>query len=1061
MIRDSTQWTRTELADLARRATTLFDDPARESITQPGRENKESYLVEARLERWCAVTTEGDQGAFTRLLSFDGLTLDDARHAVTPPLSVATVDPGIPGWLAIVQEGLAEPPDKDEFPETDPIGSERSTHPGVWWSAAWDGMIRLADRRLRDRVGDRYALLSDRAHAELEQSLRKSLIEISYPTLELEFRIHTTCAHHDEQASFGTAEVDRERDFVSALRQGGLKDVLFTYPMLARLSGGAIQSWLDVAEEFLFRLQQDLPALEDLVGGGTLSAVESLKTDLSDRHRGGRTVFMLSFGSNRRVVYKPRSLGIDSAFSRCVCWCNERTPSIQLRACRVLERTGYGWAEYIEFTEFRNQDERRTYFERCGMLLALSYVLGAIDLHVHNVIRAGAHPVLVDVETLMHSEVRYNVAAEVTSGHPGNFITYDSTLRTGLLPLWYVGMPEQNDMSGFAGHDHRITRDGPLDQPSRSGDGVDGDEAQHFHQEILNGFETMYRMLLKHREEFVSQNGPLAALFDQEIRFVFRTTSAYSAILHAAVKPRNLRSGVDFGLALERLANIGKTYSERPFFWSMLTAEREALTAFDIPLFVTTPGAAVLSGRIGRELGEFLRPSRDAVLSRMEKLSGADLGEQKGLITGALFSRREFERFRDCIHAVAAGTQNCDTLAASDDYVERARRIGNELWRASVASGDERTWIVPRFAPDGNHAQFTCVGPHLYDGQSGIALFLAALAKVTDEPKYRALAIDSLRSIRRRLHDPGSTSGFGIGGGIGYGSLVYALTRIGQMLGDEGILADASVAASYITERSIRDDRRFDVIWGAAGTILGLLSLYEHRPDANLLVLVRRCAQHLAEHQTCGPQGGAAWRTLDCRLQTGLSHGAAGIAYALLRLFRVTGETWLLNAARDAIAFETGVFSSREGNWPDFRDEPSVPPVFGTSWCNGFPGIGLARLGTLGVLDSGQVRADISAAITGALNAGLYDRDHICCGNMGLVELLLFGGTMLDRSELTDAAHVLAARVLRRAAQNGSAFQLDRLPVFLSPLFQGAAGVGYELLRLAYPDQIPSVALWQ
>lgn len=27
--------------------------------------------------------------------------------------------------------------------------------------------------------------------------------------------------------------------------------------------------------------------------------------------------------------------------------------------------------------------------------------------------------------------------------------------------------------------------------------------------------------------------------------------------------------------------------------------------------------------------------------------------------------------------------------------------------------------------------------------------------------------------------------------------------------------------------------------------------------------------------------------------------------------------------------------------------------------------------------------------------------------------------------------------------------------------FQGAAGIGYELLRLAHPDHLPSVLLWE
>jgi lantibiotic modifying enzyme len=131
-------------------------------------------------------------------------------------------------------------------------------------------MIALARRRLRIRAGDRYALLSAGAHATLEQSLRRSLNEVGYSTLEMELRIHRICTRQHASVSFESADADREQEFVSSLQQGGLRDVLFTYPMLARLSGGLILSWLNVADELLSRLQQDLPALEEFMRDGAL-----------------------------------------------------------------------------------------------------------------------------------------------------------------------------------------------------------------------------------------------------------------------------------------------------------------------------------------------------------------------------------------------------------------------------------------------------------------------------------------------------------------------------------------------------------------------------------------------------------------------------------------------------------------------------------------------------------------------------------------------------------------------------------------------------------------------
>jgi lantibiotic modifying enzyme len=59
-----------------------------------------------------------------------------------------------------------------------------------------------------------------------------------------------------------------------------------------------------------------------------------------------------------------------------------------------------------------------------------------------------------------------------------------------------------------------------------------------------------------------------------------------------------------------------------------------------------------------------------------------------------------------------------------------------------------------------------------------------------------------------------------------------------------------------------------------------------------------------------------------------------------------------------------------------------------------------------------------------------------------------------DQPVLVDAEtllHPRAAAVIARAEQTGA--------YALHPLLP--AGIGYELLRLAYPDQVPSVLLWE
>jgi lantibiotic modifying enzyme len=53
-----------------------------------------------------------------------------------------------------------------------------------------------------------------------------------------------------------------------------------------------------------------------------------------------------------------------------------------------------------------------------------------------------------------------------------------------------------------------------------------------------------------------------------------------------------------------------------------------------------------------------------------------------------------------------------------------------------------------------------------------------------------------------------------------------------------------------------------------------------------------------------------------------------------------------------------------------------------------------------------------------------------------------------------------AAQVIARAEQRGG-FAYGSVMGFNPGFFQGASGIGYQLLRLACPEHIPSVLLWE
>ncbi len=163
--------------------------------------------------------------------------------------------------------------------------------------------------------------------------------------------------------------------------------------------------------------------------------------------------------------------------------------------------------------------------------------------------------------------------------------------------------------------------------------------------------------------------------------------------------------------------------------------------------------------------------------------------------------------------------------------------------------------------------------------------------------------------------------------------------------------------------------------------------------------------------------------------------------------------------------FERSLYDPANGNWPVVvADEDGERRGFMLAWCNGAPGIALARLALPDELLDAGMREDAARAVETTRRAGLLPLDHLCCGNAGLVETLLFAGERLGEPDLVTRAHERAAAMVRRAdLAGGFRFRVSEAEssCFQPGLFRGLAGIGYQLLRLARPGAFPSVLVFE
>jgi type 2 lantibiotic biosynthesis protein LanM len=382
-----------------------------------------------------------------------------------------------------------------------------------------------------------------------------------------------------------------------------------------------------------------------------------------------------------------------------------------------------------------------------------------------------------------------------------------------------------------------------------------------------------------------------------------------------------------------------------------------------------------------------------------------------------------------------------------------ARTVGDRLVETAYRHRDRAGWLGLHCLDDAQWA-VQPLGHDLYSGYPGVALFLGQLAALTGEQCFAQLAYEAMAPVPRLVdtlvNEP--AGGSLCGAFTSLPGLAYALVHVAADLRAPDLLTPLEPLVAAVAP-TVDDDEVLDVVGGCAGGLAAMLAIHQATGLHAALAVARACADRLVA--TAQPQRqGVAWAGPTAATQplTGFSHGAAGIGWSLLRFAGLTGESRHAEVGLDAFRYERSLFMPAVGGWPDYR------AVAGTSrtmhaWCHGAPGIGLARADS-GFTHLPAVAADLGKAIRAAIQAGAGLNLSLCHGDLGNLELLTIAAAE-SQDRAARAAHALL--VFERVG-----------PVCGTPggtatpgLMAGLAGIGHGLLRLGFPDRVPSILLLQ
>jgi type 2 lantibiotic biosynthesis protein LanM len=852
-------------------------------------------LAAHRLAVWCRSCSSGDWSLFEKRLDRDRLSLGQVLTKFASVRRRKTASR--PAWIddAIWIEAAMQNPIKHVDGLVAPCGEDPCPFEHLFIP-----VIERAEALLRAGIHvQAFDNLNESGRACLRHLLLEQLCSLSAPAI---YDLFLKAAKSDAKPAH-SVKPQRDRStlqynqFIAEMKAAGLRRLFQEKPVLLRLIASLTRQWIDTSQEMFIRLDADLSMIRrDILHSHTHGRITKIVGELSDPHNRGRSVQCLTFEGGVRVVYKPKDLQVDAAWYNLIKRLNLAAPPIELKAVRTISRDGYGWAEFIDHTGCRDSEGIERFFRRAGAWLALFHCFAASDMHHENMISAGDHPVPIDLEMILQaaSEEQKTFNLEEKAFDAAMETIASSVSMVGLLPA-YGRSPENNIVAvgGMNSDSNSKTRQGwkninsddmkpwkstETDKTVPNLPHIDGEYAKfgdHI-DNFVSGFEDYANFLLRR-----SRNTGHGELFDDfaafPVRKVIRPTRFYHMLLQRLKDHRTMGDGLAWSAQADFIARLGAWDADSDLIWPLQRAERWALIELNVPHFLLPCDGHEICDATGICIHTEATSGLDRARARIIGFDEHDIAWQIEVI------RQNTSSVSKSVGRVGTDEKQLLHSTVSEEplperFIAEAEKIAGELARYAIRRGPGAAWIGTDWLGDSEVSQLAPLGPDLYNGVTGIAVFLAAHAAVTGCEATGELALAGVAGLRRKLRAQTSARmarSLGIGGATGLGSIVYALTIMSKYLHDNELLADAHVAAELFTDDLIAADKELDVIGGSAGGILGLLRLFRDTRSDDVLKRAIRCGEHLlGQRRRVGPEGRRTWRGqgLAAQCLNGMAH---------------------------------------------------------------------------------------------------------------------------------------------------------------------------------------------
>lgn len=898
----------------------------------------------------------------------------------------------------------------ENYREDEAYSAQDDVKNNLFFTGFYKGIIGYGYHLLRSKIQE--DKISQSVFIDFEEQLVMRLQDISIRTLIVEMHDHDSAGHLEgenarEKYEHFCKEIVAKGDFV--------RRIFEHYPVLCRCIEEVVQNTAEFYTDIMNWFRTDKQAIQQrLCNGRSVDHIQGIKGGFSDVHNKGKYVVRVLLDNGMEILCKPRSMETEKKYSEMLQWLSKETQIDQYEYA-ILSYSDHSWCAIVEYASCDSKEELECYYERLGVQLFLTYLLGTKDMHCENIVASGEYPVLIDLETL--TNIRYN-QNRTTADEEICYQLSQSVMYTGMLPFYHWNRDgrgvDSSMISGIEGQrypfkvpvvvqggtsDMRIEYRHPESSRNQNLATIKGEfqEPLLYAGNLKSGFRSAYCAVMRKKEEFCNILRNLEGLSG---RYLIADTQRYSMILSSSYHPSLLRDGAEREIFLYSMWKGRKEHEKE-----IVDSEISSLRDGDIPYFYYAMNSKDLRDGRGRTVREYFtcRPI-ELLYQKLKRLSGADMEKQCEYIDLAMelmpgksdrYLNRIYRSEKEYFLKLNVDRKRDLTILEKNITKLTERLLQYAVWNQEHS---EVSWYTVQLSDDNrNNWTIRPMNVYLYDGLSGMLVLMYCLVKYSN----RQGIADMYDTLRRRLFrytdagisSPDKLQSRNTGAYEGEGSILYAYLLLYQA-GKEEIYLEYAKKHARIVSQLIEEDTRYDLLTGNAGAAHVLLMLYEIAPDEEYLDMAER-AMSVLERAAKKQQKGIGWVTeKGTAPMAGAAHGNSGILMPMIHLWALTSNDKYEQLAEKAWEYEESLYCREINNWIDVREgEQRADEIGPAAWCHGAPGILYSRMECYKYTDNPKWKMRIETDMQRAYRKlkECWRRDSWClchgiCGNLWIME---------------------------------------------------------------------------